>query len=1072
MTTERAATTTILFSDLVGSTELLDRAGDEDAQRLFKAHYQLLRDAVSQHGGAEVKSLGDGLMVAFASAADAVRCAIAMQQMSRRPVNGEHLAIRVGLNAGDALRDEGDYFGTAVVAARRLCDRAGPGQILCSAVVEGLLAGRQAFSFRSVGLLELKGFSTPVAACEVSYETEQPGLILTRTPFVGRDIEMSKLNAKLAEARAGHGGLVMLVGEPGIGKSRMIDEFTESARTDRAVVLIGACFEGEWSPPYAPFVEAIENYVKTAEPVQLRADLGYGAAPIAHLVPALRDVLPDIPKLAALQPDEERFRLLDAVSQLLVAISNRQPVVLVLDDLHWAERGTIAMLRHVARFVPKHQTLILGAYRDVELDRQHPLADALAQLRREVEYERIALKGLSEEQIGELLTAITEHEVPEPFVHAISDETDGNPFFIREVLIHLADEGKIFQQDGRWTSNLSIEEMGIPEGVRQVIGRRLSRLPESTNKLLTAASGFNGPFRLDIAAAAAGIDEDAALDAIDAALESQLVRASANTEIFEFTHALIRHTLYGELSPPRQVRLHRHIAEAMERTYGDRTADHAPELAYQFHRSAGLPGTERGASYSLAAADVAEAAAAWDEASGFFEMAVELLPEDDARHVQALGRLSMALAWALRFEQAVATAIRAADALVAREGANAAGDFLAEAAPALARAGHMEGAWKLAEKGVTMKGDLHDAAWARLRGFDLMRLDAADPAYVGIPVWTPERREIHDIDQASSIFVGPVTSRPAAEEGARMAAQRGGGADRFDEAAITVFLLGDARRGRELWTALADDLERSGGIALAAASCAYAARSCIALGLFEEGDRWLARGFPLAARVGARSNANLQLAAARYERAVMTGDGWQTLFAEVSETALDPEAQDLWAFAAMRAGVSRGLAWLEQAEPSVAQIAELVAPLELATGSTANYGFMICTAAETLWLLEGRDHIETIERNLRVKVIEPDFGYVNVDGRLSLARLCALKGDYDEAVGWFAKARVVLDEKGARPLRAITDYDEALMYARRSAEGDAERAQPLLDAALAQFRDIEMSGWVRRAETLRTTLTT
>jgi|CXWL01.1.fsa_nt_gi class 3 adenylate cyclase/tetratricopeptide (TPR) repeat protein len=1079
MTTDRPTTTTILFSDLVGSTELLDRAGDEDAQRLFKAHYQLLRDAVSQHGGAEVKSLGDGLMVAFSSAADAVRCAIAMQQMSRRPVNGEHLAIRVGLNAGDALRDEGDYFGTSVVAARRLCDRAGPGQILCSAVVEGLLAGRQAFSFRSVGILELKGLSTPVAACEVSYETEQPGLILTRTPFVGRDAEMSKLKAKLAEARTGHGGLVMLVGEPGIGKSRMIDEFTESARNDGAAVLIGACFEGEWSPPYAPFVEAIENYVKTAEPAQLRADLGYGAAPIARLVPALREVLPDIPEPAALQPDEERFRLLDAVSQMLVAISNRQPVVLVLDDLHWAERGTIAMLRHVARFVPKHQTLILGAYRDVELDRQHPLADALSQLRREVEYERIALKGLSEEQIGKLLTAITEHEVPEQFVHAISEETDGNPFFIREVLIHLADEGKIFQQDGRWTSNVSVEEMGIPEGVRQVIGRRLSRLPDSANKLLTTASGFNGPFRLDIAAAAAGIDEDAALDAIDAALESQLVRASSNTEIFEFTHALIRHALYGELSPPRQVRLHRQIAEAMERVYGDRAADHAPELAYQFHRSAGLPGTERGADYALAAADAAEAAAAWDEASGFFEMVVELLPEGDARHARALGRLSIALSLALRFEQAVATATSAADALLAREGADPAGEFIAEAAWALVRAGDTEGAWKLAEKGVQIKGERHDKAWARLRTLDLMRIDAADPSFVGIPVMTSERREIAAIDSTSLAFVSPITSRTEAAERARVADRGSGLMDRFGGAAITLFLLGDARRGRELWSELAEGAERSGRIVIAAESCAHAARSCTALGLFEDADRWLARGLPLAARVGRRSNADLQLSAARYEQAVMTGDGWERLFAETVEMALEPEAQDRWAFAVTRAAVSRGLAWLGQAEPAVAQIAELIAPLDLATASTANYGLMICTAAEALWLLDRRDHIETIERNLREKVIEPEFGYINVNGRLSLARLCALQGRYDEAIEWFAKARTVLDEQGARPLRAITDYDEALMYARRntataseaSPQETAARALLLLDAALHQFAEIGMTGWTQKAEELRATLT-
>ncbi len=187
-------------------------------------------------------------------------------------------------------------------------------------------------------------------------------------------------------------------------------------------------------------------------------------------MPVLRDRLPDVPEPAPLHPEEERFRLLDAVSQFLVAISERQPVVLVIDDLHWAERGTIAMLCHVARFASKHRTLIVGAYRDVELDRQHPLAEALTQLRREVEYDRIPLKGLDEAQVATLLSTISEYDVPEAFVRAISDETDGNPFFIREVLIHLADEGKIFQRDGRWTSDLSASEMGIPEGVRQVAG--------------------------------------------------------------------------------------------------------------------------------------------------------------------------------------------------------------------------------------------------------------------------------------------------------------------------------------------------------------------------------------------------------------------------------------------------------------------------------------------------------------------------------------------------------------------------------------------------------------------------
>src|SRR3990172_4958732 len=229
MTADRGtAVTTILFTDLVNSTELIQRAGDEDAQRIFKAHYQLLRDAVSANGGSEVKSLGDGLMVAFASAADAVRCAIMMQQASRRRVGGERLAVKVGINAGEAMSEGDDYFGTPVVVARRLCDRAGPGQILCSAVIESLLAGRQAFSFHDLGALELKSISAPVEAREVAYETDRAGILLTRT-FVGRVKELARLRAKLDEARAGHGGLVMLVGEPGIGTSRTIAEVPYNA---------------------------------------------------------------------------------------------------------------------------------------------------------------------------------------------------------------------------------------------------------------------------------------------------------------------------------------------------------------------------------------------------------------------------------------------------------------------------------------------------------------------------------------------------------------------------------------------------------------------------------------------------------------------------------------------------------------------------------------------------------------------------------------------------------------------------------------------------------------------------
>src|SRR5215468_4834208 len=373
----------LLFTDLVNSTELLQRVGDERAQRIFQAHHRLLKDTVAAHGGQEVKWLGDGLMTVFASAADAVRGAVAMQQAARRRAAGERLALRVGLHAGEALREETDYFGTPVVIARRLCEHAQAGQILSSGVVVGLLAGRQAFRFSELGPFELKGLGTPVAAYDVPYQQDEPAALLTQTPFVGRTAELGRLNQRLRDARAGHGGVVLLGGEAGIGKTRTLEELAETARAERATVLWGRCYESEAARPYGSFAEALTEYVRGAPAETLRADLALGAAPLTRLVPELRKRLPDLPEPVALQPDAERVRLLDAVVQCLLALAARAPTVVVADDLHWADHGTVAMLRHVGRFARRGRLLVLGAYRDVEIDGQHPLSDALGALPRE-----------------------------------------------------------------------------------------------------------------------------------------------------------------------------------------------------------------------------------------------------------------------------------------------------------------------------------------------------------------------------------------------------------------------------------------------------------------------------------------------------------------------------------------------------------------------------------------------------------------------------------------------------------------------------------------------------------------
>jgi hypothetical protein len=408
-------------------------------------HHRLLKRFAAAHGGQEVKWLGDGLLTVFASPADAVTCAVAMQLAARRRAAGQRLAIRVGLHVGEVLREESNYFGTPVVIARGLCGAAHAGQVLCSAPLGALLAG-PAVTVRDCGALALPGLAAPVAACEVLYQQDQPLALLAHTPFVGRAAQLARLTARLREARAGRGGLVLLAGEAGIGKTRTLEEFAETARAEAALVLGGRCYEGEAARPYGPFVEALAEHARTADPDALRADLGAGAAPLARLVPALRERLPDIPEPVALQPDEERVRLLDAVTQFLIALAARAPLVLVLDDLHWADTATVTLLRHVARFAARNRWLLLGAYRDVEVTAQQPLADALGALPRETTYEHLGLAGLGSTEVEELLEAVADQKVPDALVAAITAETSGNPFFIREVLLHLVEEGKIVRR--------------------------------------------------------------------------------------------------------------------------------------------------------------------------------------------------------------------------------------------------------------------------------------------------------------------------------------------------------------------------------------------------------------------------------------------------------------------------------------------------------------------------------------------------------------------------------------------------------------------------------------------------
>jgi class 3 adenylate cyclase/tetratricopeptide (TPR) repeat protein len=1052
-----AAPVTLLFTDLVESTGLLQRVGDERALRILQAHHRLLRDAVAIHGGREVKWTGDGLMTTFASSADAVRCAVTMQQTTRARAAGERLAMRAGLHVGEVLPDEADFVGAAVVVARRLCDRASAGQILCSRLVAELLGGRRAFRFGEVGALELKGLAAPVTAYEVHYDRDDPAAMLRHTPFTGRVAELTRLERRLGEACGSRGGVAMLVGEPGIGKTRTLEEFAETARGQEALVLWGRCYEGEAAQPYGPFAEAIAEYARKADAATLWADLGPGAAPLARLVPAIKERLPDLAEPVPLNPDEERTRLIDAMTQFLLAIAVRTSTVLVLDDLHWADAGTVALLRHVARFAPHGRLLLVGAYRDVEVGREHPLADVLGVLPRETAYDQVALAGLEAAAVHELLESVADQEVAQRLVATITRETSGNPFFIRAVLLHLLEEGVLTRDGASWSVS-RLDRIGLPKTVRQVIERRIGRVSEPATQLLRAAAVFTGGIDFEVARWVAGLDEMAALDALDETLSAQLLVGTADPRIYDFTHALVRHTLYEALSPARQTRLHRQIAEAIQELYGDRAPEHAAEIARHYHRSATLPGAKCGVPWCLEAAKQAEWAAALTEVVEHLRAALDLFGNSDPQRPRLLARLGLALSWTMRFDDAVAVARDAASKIAEAETRDAAADYLAETLAALGESGGVFHVFPLVEDGLEYVGKRRDWTWAIIKAYEIHWREIHDP--MGAASWldTPERREAASL-LAKHGWRGIIWNFAAYSRRAeQMAAD---GLPNF------YFGAGDYRGSVSKTRELAADAERRGRLCPAVPLWANAARLHIALGDFADAEEARRRAASIAGRLTEPSSGLGLLIAVQDDWRLATDEGWDAPIEQAGPGLGDERARAwYWGSGGTLAAIARGLARMGRVESAMQFLESVQLALERLPAWADTYTRLACDAAETLWFTEQTNHIAAIERNVRTKVIEPDFRYPMMDGRLAVARLCALQQRWDEAVDWFAQARTVLEEQGARPLRAIVDYDEALMYARRGAAGDRERARPLVTAALRQFRTLGMPGWIRRAEAL------
>jgi len=464
--------------------------------------------------------------------------------------------------------------------------------------------------------------------------------IAERTPFVGRNSERAELQRFLLQAAQGQGTLVMIGGEPGVGKTRITEELVAEARRHGFLTLTGHCYEMEGAPPYIPFVEILQLMIRTVEPDVLLDALGTAAPEAAKLAPELREQFPDIPEPRKLGPEQERLFLFNNIRDFFERLASRQPLLLVIEDLHWTDEPTLLLLQHIAQRLNEMPVLMVGTYRDTELDVARSLAKALQELLRQRMVHDLILKRLPQEGVSAMLRGRSGQEPPSRLVETIYHETEGNPFFVEEVFKHLAEEEKLFDAEGQWRTDLRIDELDVPRGVLLVIGHRLARVTQECQRTLTTAAVIGRGVRFKLLNKVIELDEDALLDAIEDAERAQLIstKTGAGEAQLIFAHELIRQTLLSDISTPRRQRLHLRVAEAMERLYAEALEQHAADLAYHFYQAGG--DAEKIIEYAVLAAERATAQTAYEEAVEQYQRALQALeqlkPIDELRQCDVL----------------------------------------------------------------------------------------------------------------------------------------------------------------------------------------------------------------------------------------------------------------------------------------------------------------------------------------------------------------------------------------------------------------------------------------------------
>ena len=663
----RGGVVTFLFTDLVDSTRASMRLGEDAAEELRRAHFALLRAAIDAHAGEEVKNLGDGLMVVFTSPVDAVEAAAAIQT-SIAEHNGARpdrpLSVRIGLHAGEPVREDGDYFGTPVVIAARLCAAAQGGAILAGDLVAALVGSRSRFTFRPVGPMQLKGLTEPVSAVAIEgvaaedsaplrtqrTDGPRPRRSAPRGPeLVGRGEEIAALDEEYASAVAGQFRCVLLSGDPGVGKTRLAVELL-ARHGEQATVLrsrahpmaAGAAF-GVWAEALDPLLQVLGD----DEVAELCGGFLDDLAGLFHRVAALRGPWSTTP--AGHEPP--RPRLLAGLIRILDELTARSPVLVLLDDMHWADASSWELLRQVARRLDGAPMLVVVTARQVELAEHETAAQVLFELEQDGLLSRFDVGPLARAGLRDLAEQVTATAPPAALVEWLSERSLGNPLFAVGLLRALMEEG----------ADLSAPALNrLPESLTERVAARARSASPAQLAILELLVVAGRPVALGdlIALAGKDLEELSALLAELVATRGVVETERGHSLTYEIAHPLVREALYEQIGGARRRVLHRQAGRVF------REAGHVAEAALHFAHSA-EPGDPEAVAALLDALAEAEAREAVGEALTLLASVVELLPAADPRWLDVLGALRDRAEWVTdhRAETSPAVAVAALRAI-------------------------------------------------------------------------------------------------------------------------------------------------------------------------------------------------------------------------------------------------------------------------------------------------------------------------------------------------------------------------------------------------------------------------